>query len=91
MVKILFNYVVKYIICKMLNIFKTANKTEKVLTNEIVSDNLLVKQFNGLNIEIHGTYEEPLFKAKDIGNLLEMSNIREVIKNFNNKQRCDVS
>lgn len=75
----------------MLNIFKTANKTEKVLTNEIVSDNLLVKQYNGLNIQIYGTYEEPLFKAKDIGNLLEMSNIREVIKNFNNKQRCDVS
>ena len=56
-----------------------------------MSDNLLVKQYNGLNIQIYGTYEEPLFKAKDIGNLLEMSNIREVIKNFNNKQRCDVS
>jgi prophage antirepressor-like protein len=53
--------------------------------------NLLVKEFNGLNIEVHGTYEQPLFKAKDIGDLLEMKNIREVIKNFNNKQRCDVS
>lgn len=52
---------------------------------------LLVKEFNGLNIEVHGTYEDPLFKAKDIGDLLEMKNIREVIKNFNNKQRCDVS
>jgi prophage antirepressor-like protein len=32
-----------------------------------------------------------LFKAKDIGDLLEMRNIREVIKNFNEKQRCEVS
>lgn len=52
---------------------------------------LLVKQFNGLNIQVYGTYEEPLFKAKDVGDLLEMSNIREIIKSFNNKQRCDVS
>jgi prophage antirepressor-like protein len=44
-----------------------------------------------LNIQVYGTYEEPFFKAKDIGDLLDMSNIREVIKNFNNKQRCDVS
>ena len=51
------------------------------------SDNLLIKQFNGLNIQVYGTYEEPLFKAKDIGDLLGMSNIREVIKIFNNKQK----
>jgi prophage antirepressor-like protein len=51
------------------------------------TENLLVKQFNGLNIEVHGTYDEPLFKAKDIGDLLEMRNIREVIKNFNEKQK----
>ena len=47
----------------------------------------MVKQFNDLDITIYGTYEEPLFKAKDIGDLLEMRNIREVIKNFNNKQK----
>jgi prophage antirepressor-like protein len=52
---------------------------------------LLVEQFKHFNIEVHGTYDEPLFKAKDIGDLLEMRNIREVIKNFNEKQRCDVS
>jgi len=40
-----------------------------------------------LNIQLYGTYEEPLFKAKDMGDLLEMSNIREVIKNFNSKQK----
>jgi hypothetical protein len=51
------------------------------------TENLLVKEFNGLNIEVHGTYDEPLFKAKDIGDLLGMRNIREVIKNFNEKQK----
>ena len=48
---------------------------------------LLVKQFQDLNINIYGTYEDPLFKAKDIGELLEMSNIRETIKTFNDKQK----
>lgn len=48
---------------------------------------LLVKQFNGLNIQVYGTFEEPLFKANDIGDLLSMSNIRETIKGFNNKQK----
>lgn len=73
----------------MLNMFKSNNKqTVEIITNE---SSLMVKQFENLNINIYGTYENPLFKAKDIGELLEMSNIREVIKNFNNKQRCDVS
>ncbi len=71
----------------MLNIFRSPKKQE-IHKDET---SLLVKQFNGLNIQVYGTYEEPLFKAKDIGDLLEMSNIREVIKNFNDRQRCDVS
>ena len=66
----------------------TLLENNQIQLDNINSDNLLVKQFNGLNIQVYGTYDEPLFKAKDIGNLLEMSNIREVIKNFNNKQRC---
>ena len=64
------------------------NTNNQIQSGNTNSDNLLIKQFNELDITIYGTYEEPLFKAKDIGNLLEMSNIREVIKNFNNKQRC---
>jgi prophage antirepressor-like protein len=36
------------------------------------SDNLMIKQFNGLNIQVYGTCDDPLFKAKDIGDLLEM-------------------
>ena len=35
---------------------------------------LLVQQFKHFNIEIYGTYEDPLFKAKDIGDLLEIRN-----------------
>jgi len=64
------------------------NTNNQIQSGNTNSHNLLIKQFNDLDITIYGTYEEPLFKAKDIGNLLEMSNIREVIKNFNNKQRC---
>ena len=69
----------------MLNMFKSNNKqTVEIITNE---SSLMVKQFENLNITIYGSYEDPLFKAKDIGELLEMKNIREVIKNFNNKQK----
>jgi len=72
----------------MLNIFKNSNKIESLPTLSVLNDaNLLIKQFNNSNITIYGTYEEPLFKAKDIGDLLEIGNIREVIKNFNNKQK----
>jgi prophage antirepressor-like protein len=60
--------------------------------NIIVSNELILqKQFQHLNIKVYGTFENPLFKAKDIGDLLEIKNVREIIKNYNNKQRCDVS
>jgi len=51
------------------------NTNNQIQSGNTNSDNLLIKQFNELDITIYGTYEEPLFKAKDIGNLLEMSNI----------------
>ena len=41
---------------------------------------LLVKQFNGLDIQIYGTYEYPLFKAKDVGDLLGIEKIRKTIE-----------
>ena len=63
------------------------NTNNQIQLDNTNSHNLLVKQFKGLNIQVYGTYEEPLFKAKDIGDLLEMSNIREVIKNFNERQK----
>ena len=40
------------------------------------------KQFNGLNIQVYGTYDEPLFKAKDIGDLLEIKDIRTTLRDF---------
>jgi len=59
----------------MLNIFKKQNI--EISNNNNTS--LLVEKFNDLNINIYGTYEEPLFKAKDIGDLLGIKNIRDTI------------
>ena len=50
-------------------------------------DNLLVRTFEQNNITIYGTSDKPLFKANDIGDLLGISNIRESIKDFTDKQR----
>jgi prophage antirepressor-like protein len=46
---------------------------------------LSIKKFQDLNVPIYGTYEEPLFKAKDIGNLLDIKNIRDTISKFDDK------
>ena len=48
------------------------------------------REFKTFNVNIYGTYEKPLFKAKEIGELLDIKNIRDTISNYNNKQRCDV-
>jgi prophage antirepressor-like protein len=68
----------------MLNMFKSPKKTQDI-NNE---DSLLVKQFNGLNIQVYGTYENPLFKAKDIGELLGIDKIRKTIENLD--EECKV-
>lgn len=51
----------------------------------------IVKAFNnndiGMEITILGTYEDPLFRASDIGTILEMSNIRATIKDFDKTQK----
>ena len=58
------------------------------MDNTIINEKrLLVKQFNGVNIQVYGTYEEPLFKAKDVGDLLEIKNITDTVSLFNNKQK----
>jgi prophage antirepressor-like protein len=57
-------------------------------TGNINSDNLLIKHFNGLNIQVYGTYEEPLFKAKDIGDLLDIKKIRTTLDNLD--ESCKV-
>jgi prophage antirepressor-like protein len=51
---------------------------------------LLIKQFQHFNIEIYGTYQHPLFKAKDIGDLLGIKNVKDAIKNYNDKQKSKV-
>jgi prophage antirepressor-like protein len=45
-------------------------------------NNLLVSTFKDNNITIYGTWEEPLFKAKDIGDLLGLEQIRKSIQNL---------
>ncbi len=57
--------------------FKSNNKqVTEIVTNEA---SLMVKQFENLNITIYGTYENPLFRAKDMGELLDIKNIRDTI------------
>ena len=51
----------------------------------------IVKAFNSNNlyteIVIKGTYEEPLFRASDIGEILNISAIRSVIRDFNETEK----
>jgi len=51
----------------------------------------VVKAFNDNNLHteivIKGTYDEPLFRANDIGEILEMSNIRAHIQNFDKSEK----
>jgi prophage antirepressor-like protein len=55
---------------------------ENVIAVSNEPDNILVEQFQQFNIEIYGTFQEPLFKAKDIGDLLEIKNVRRTIENL---------
>ncbi len=57
-------------------------KDKTLLLSEIDESNLLVKQFGELNINIYGTYTDPLFKAKDIGDLLDIKDIKSTIRDF---------
>ncbi len=41
-------------------------------------------------INVQGTYEEPLFRASDIGIVLEISNIRTSIQDFDNSEKHGV-
>ncbi len=55
-----------------------------------MTDTILVKQFQDLNITVHGTYEEPLFKAKDVGELLDIRNVNDAIKHFDGTEKSGV-
>ena len=51
----------------------------------------VVKAFNynklHTEIVIKGTHEEPLFRASDIGEILQMTNIRASIVDFDNTEK----
>ena len=51
----------------------------------------VVKEFNSNNLHteiiIKGTYDKPLFRASDIGNVLEISTIRSVIRDFDETEK----
>jgi len=51
----------------------------------------VIKAFNSNNLHteiiIKGTYNEPLFRASDIGNVLGISTIRSVIRDFNETEK----
>jgi prophage antirepressor-like protein len=44
----------------------------------------------GINITIKGTCTEPLFRASDIGEVLEMSNINKLIGDFDREERVSL-
>jgi prophage antirepressor-like protein len=58
----------------------------KTLNKEI--DNLLVSRFGNLHITVYGTNANPLFKAKDIGDVLGIEKIRKTIENLD--ENCKV-
>lgn len=51
----------------------------------------IVKAFNlngsNINLVICGTHKDPLFKASDIGNILEMTNIRVITQEFDDSEK----
>ena len=70
-----------------MNIFRRSPVRAVTVVEDINKESLLVKQFKNLNIKIYGTHEEPLFKAKDIGELLEIKNIYSTCALLNEKDR----
>jgi len=40
---------------------------------------LVCKKFQDLNVTVYGTYDKPLFKAKEIGDLLGISRVRDTV------------
>ena len=50
-----------------------------------LNEHILIKQFQQFNIEIYGTFEEPLFCATDLAEVLNIKNIRKTIDNLDNE------
>lgn len=49
---------------------------------------LTMMKFNDLDITIYGTHEDPLFKAKDIGELLGIKDINSTIRDFDSDSKA---
>ncbi|ARR74937.1 hypothetical protein SAGO17_0017 [Mimivirus AB-566-O17] len=54
-------------------------------------NNLLMSEFNNNNVTIYGTWEEPLFKAKDIGDMLGIEKITKTMSSFDDTKKNLVS
>jgi prophage antirepressor-like protein len=52
---------------------------------------MMTDKFKDIGVKNYGTSEIPLFKANDIANLLGIKNIRETIKDFNEKEKVSSS
>jgi len=70
---------------KITNLFK--NNKLKILETFMSNINLL-KELDILGVKNYGTSEQPLFKAKDIGEILDIKDINSSIRNFNKNQLC---
>jgi prophage antirepressor-like protein len=73
----------------------TSTSLITVSTNDVIislkdinSTNIIETiKFNNHYIDVYGTFEDPLFKAKDIGSLLEIDQIRNTLKNIDEKDK----
>jgi len=64
---------------------KEEEKEENIKETNQEEKCIKLEQFKYFNIPIYGTHEEPLFRATDIGKVLELSNIHMSINEFDKK------
>ena len=48
---------------------------------------MITKQFDNLNITVYGTNENPLFLGKDIAKILDIKNIRDKTRDFDERYK----
>jgi prophage antirepressor-like protein len=73
----------------------TSTSLITVSTNDVIislkdinSTNIIETiKFNNHVIDVYGTFEDPLFKAKDIGSLLEIEKITKTLENIDKKDK----
>ncbi len=66
--------------------------TDTDINTDINTDIVKIFENNdaGMHVTIRGSHEEPLFRASDIGEILEISNIRTSTKDFDNTEKHGV-